>query len=389
MSIFKKGGQALDSDLQPEIEIESMAEKVADSGVEPGAPNLQTTKKSNTGKVLTYLILFLALVGVILGVFMFLGNSDEPLVQQAEQAPATVSNTKPRNFDLSLPDPEPSTPASEPRQFEPNTEAPAQQNDMMAYVQEPAEPVEDRLITGSVILSFDGSSSSSSGGERQGSGSAEYSTPLSNRLQPTVTASARAGKRNDLTYLMKKGTNIGCTLDTKIVTTHPGITRCLVNKDVYSADGKVLLVERGSEIIGEQTTSLLHGQAKVFVLWNTVTTPHGVTLDIASPSADSLGASGQDAQVDRHFWERFGGAIMLSLIDDGLVIVGDKINENNSSVSYDSTSDSIESMAAEALRNSINIPPTGYVNQGTLLNVMVARDVDFSPVYELVTPYFY
>lgn len=387
MSIFKKGGQALDSDLQPEIE--SMAEKVADSGVEPGAPNLQTTKKSNTGKVLTYLILFLALVGVILGVFMFLGNSDEPLVQQAEQAPATVSNTKPRNFDLSLPDPEPSTPASEPRQFEPNTEAPAQQNDMMAYVQEPAEPVEDRLITGSVILSFDGSSSSSSGGERQGSGSAEYSTPLSNRLQPTVTASARAGKRNDLTYLMKKGTNIGCTLDTKIVTTHPGITRCLVNKDVYSADGKVLLVERGSEIIGEQTTSLLHGQAKVFVLWNTVTTPHGVTLDIASPSADSLGASGQDAQVDRHFWERFGGAIMLSLIDDGLVIVGDKINENNSSVSYDSTSDSIESMAAEALRNSINIPPTGYVNQGTLLNVMVARDVDFSPVYELVTPYFY
>lgn len=389
MSIFKKGGQALDSDLQPEIEIESMAEKVADSGVEPGAPNLQTTKKSNTGKVLTYLILFLALVGVILGVFMFLGNSDKPLVQQAEQAPATVSNTKPRNFNLSLPEPEPSAPASTSaeREASPVTEAQSQ-NDMMAYVQEPAEPVENRLITGSVLLSFDGASSRSSS-ERQGSGSAEYSTPLSNRLQPTVTASARAGKRNDLTYLLKKGTNIGCTLDTKIVTTHPGITRCLVNKDVYSADGKVLLVERGSEVIGEQTTSLLHGQAKVFVLWNTVTTPHGVTLDIASPSADSLGASGQDAQVDRHFWERFGGAIMLSLIDDGLVIVGDKINKNNSSVSYDSTSDTIENMAAEALRNSINIPPTGYVNQGTLLNVMVARDVDFSPVYELVTPYFY
>ena len=80
---------------------------------------------------------------------------------------------------------------------------------------------------------------------------------------------------------------------------------------------------------------------------------------------------------------------MLSLIDDGLVIVGERINRNNSSVSYDSTSDTIESMAAEALRNTINIPPTGYVNQGTLFNVMVARDVDFSPVYELVTPYFY
>lgn len=41
-------------------------------------------------------------------------------------------------------------------------------------------------------------------------------------------------------------------------------------------------------------------------------------------------------------------------------------------------------MADEALRNTINIPPTGYVNQGALLNIIVARDVDFRSVYELV-----
>lgn len=385
MSIFKKGRSTLDSDLTPEFD--SMANKVADENVEPQAPNLQTTKKSNTGKVGVYILLLFALIGLIVGIIVFFGNSDSKIVeQQKETTTNRVVNTKPKQFNLERerdpePAPEPaSTQADAPTQIEQ-----AWQENQKEFTQADTAQEFDRRLTGSVLLPVDSSPSRTN----QESTGETHSTPLSNRLQPTVTASTKAKRRFDMTYLMKKGTNIGCTLDTKIVTTHPGITRCLVTKDVYSADGEVLLVERGSEIIGEQTTSMLQGQAKVFVLWNTITTPHGVTLDIASPSADSLGASGQDAQVDRHFWERFGGAIMLSLVDDGLVIIGDRINRNNNTVTYNSTSDTIESMAAEALRNTINIPPTGYVNQGTLLNVMVARDVDFSEVYELVTPYFY
>lgn len=390
MSIFKKTS-SLDSDLQPvQPEFESMADKVGDKTVEPDQPNLKITKKSNTGKVVFYLVIFLGLIGLITAMILVFSTSDKPVVTDNQQQQTRVSNTQPRNFNLELPDPEPeqeTAPESE-EQVSVEEAWQAQQQGTMTPHQSPDNQEIDRRLSGSVLLPIDPQSNAN-----QDNGdfteTASYNTPLSNRLQPTITASTTAKRRPDMTYLMKKGTNIGCTLDTKIVTTHPGLTRCLVTKDVYSSTGKVLLVERGSEIIGEQTTSMLQGQAKVFVLWNTITTPHGVTLDIASPSADSLGASGQDAQVDRHFFERFGGAIMLSLIDDGLVILGDKVNESNSTVSYDSTSDTVESMAAEALRNSINIPPTGYVNQGTLLNVMVARDVDFGDVYELVTPYLY
>ncbi|MBR5676266.1 MAG: hypothetical protein IKX14_07510, partial [Neisseriaceae bacterium] len=48
------------------------------------------------------------------------------------------------------------------------------------------------------------------------------------------------------------------------------------------------------------------------------------------------------------------------------------------------TGSSMDEIAAEAIRNSINIPPTGTINQGELLNIMVARDIDFSKVYERV-----
>lgn len=386
MSIFKRTEPALNSELSPENSEPTLADKVADNSIEPVQPDLDSKKKNNVSKVLMGGIGLVAMIIFVLAM-MSLFKNNNTFEAPPEEQPEMVRNIQPKLLVLERePEPEPLPPPRATTTEEVWQEA---QHGNTVIVQQgqanqpPPEP--DRRLSGSVMIPVGGSSSSSSA---PGEESTQRDTPLSNRLHPTVTAKTKAQQRADLTYLLKKGTNIACTLDTKIVTTHPGITRCLVTKDVYSSNGKVLLIERGSEVIGEQTTSMLQGQAKVFVLWNTIDTPQGVTLDIASPSADALGASGQDAQVDRHFWERFGGAIMLSLIDDGLVILGDRVNKGGSSVSYDSTSDTIENMAAEALKNTINIPPTGYVNQGTILNIMVARDVDFSPVYELVTPYF-
>ncbi|WP_258861241.1 TrbI/VirB10 family protein [Neisseria gonorrhoeae] len=111
----------------------------------------------------------------------------------------------------------------------------------------------------------------------------------------------KAQRRADSTYCWAKGTNIPCTLARKSSQTHAGITRCLVTKDVYSANGKVLLLERGTKIIGEQNSAMLHGQARVFVLWNEAETPKGVKVSLASGGAGQLGASGHGARVKYHF----------------------------------------------------------------------------------------
>ena len=130
---------------------------------------------------------------------------------------------------------------------------------------------------------------------------------------------------------------------------------------------------------------MLQGQARVFVLWNEVETPAGVKVSLRSPGSGALGEAGQSAHVNYHFWQRFGGAIMISLISD----FGDSLNTNgnsgsNNNITYENTSDAAQQMATEALKNSINIPPTGTINQGALLNIMVARDVNFDKVYEFV-----
>ncbi|WP_280110185.1 TrbI/VirB10 family protein, partial [Kingella kingae] len=62
-------------------------------------------------------------------------------------------------------------------------------------------------------------------------------------------------------------------------------------------------------------------------------------------------------------------------------------SSNGQNISFENSSEAAQEMATEALKNSINIPPTGFINHGTLINVMVARDVDFGGVYEVVKPY--
>lgn len=216
---------------------------------------------------------------------------------------------------------------------------------------------------------------------------------LASRLQGGIYTPSLAQQQGDLSYQLARATAIPCVTTTKIVTTFPGFTRCQVSKDVYSANGKTLLIERGSTVVGEQTSALMQGQTRVFAQWGELRTPTGVIMKLDSLGADQLGAAGHPAKVNNHFWKRIGGAVLISMIDD-VIAYGNNRRNNNSVVSgsdnetriitYDNTTQAVQSLASQILQNNINIPPTGYVNQGTEITIFVARDIDFSNVYENV-----
>jgi len=109
-------------------------------------------------------------------------------------------------------------------------------------------------------------------------------------------------------------------------------------------------------------------------------------VDLDSPGADPLGGAGLPGYVDTHFWQRFGGALMLSLVDDVARGLTSQMNSNgNNQFNLNSTGDATQDMAAEALKNTINIPPTLYKNQGEQIGIYVARDLDFSSIYDVTT----
>jgi type IV secretion system protein VirB10 len=202
---------------------------------------------------------------------------------------------------------------------------------------------------------------------------------LENLLRPGLTKGVNAQMLPTRRLLLPKGAFIDCTLETAIDSTLPGMTTCIVATDAFSADGSVVLMERGTKLVGETRGQVQQGSTRVFVLWSEARTPTGVIVPLASPGTDELGRSGLPGEVNRHFLERFGAAILISVID-GAVQAKVQSSGNGTVIYNPSTSGDV---ITEVLKSTVNIPPTVVKPQGDRIQVFVARDLDFRSVYEL------
>lgn len=227
---------------------------------------------------------------------------------------------------------------------------------------------------------------------RQRSGAAELDTFAAGRPQPAAREAhpldrlrqassigqSRARMLPDRNFLVAAGAVIPCVLQTALDTATPGYASCLIPRDVYSDNGAVILMEKGTKVLGEYRGGIQRGQNRLFVLWNRAVTPTGVAIDLASPASDALGRAGVGGDVESFFWARFGGALLLSVVDDGVYVLADQAGSN-----VQNTARVPSNAASVALENSINIPPVLRKNQGEEVGILVAQDFNFADVYGL------
>lgn len=188
-------------------------------------------------------------------------------------------------------------------------------------------------------------------------------------------AKISASRIKDRSLLLTQGSKIPCTLETALDSTVPGMTSCIIANDIYSADGKVRLIDRGSKLNGRYESDIKQGKARIAILWERLETPEGVLIALNSPSTDTLGRAGATGYIDKHFWERFGNAIMLSLVSDAFQYIDSR--RTNNTDRFKDTEQSMKDMATIALENEINIAPTLHKNQGEPIMVFLNKDLSF------------
>lgn len=206
---------------------------------------------------------------------------------------------------------------------------------------------------------------------------------------PVIAAKAKPLEHANA--LMQRGTYIRCVLETRIVTDVPGYTSCLVTEPVYSFNGRTLLLPKGSKVLGAYGSG--PKGRRVAVVWDRIITPTGVDVDMSSkpsPGIDNLGGAGLPGHYDAHWGNRIGAALLISMLSDAFKYEAAKHGPTSTSIAAggiavqepfeSNTARTVQNLADMAVREAANRPPTVTINQGTVIYVYVARDVDFSQV---------
>ena len=197
---------------------------------------------------------------------------------------------------------------------------------------------------------------------------------FASRIGGVGGGTATATSNFDPSTTITQGTMIPAVLETAINTDVPGYVRAVVSQDVKSYDGRRILVPRSSRLIGQYQSGLQQGQKRAYVIWTRLIRPDGVSVALASPGTGFDGSGGLPGKVDSHFFQRFGSAMLLSVIG-GLSAVA----SSGASLVLGGG----QSAAATALQQNGQISPTVRVRMGEPIRVFTARDLDFSQAPQL------
>ena len=153
---------------------------------------------------------------------------------------------------------------------------------------------ERRMLDMASTFGDGGNPDAVAGSGEQDAGMAQYAAlmgqaPAAPREPPDGMTSAKP-LYNPNTLLIR-GTYIRCVLESRVITDVPGYTSCVVTEPVYSVNGKRLLLPRGSKVMGSYNSDAIIGE-RAAIVWDRITTPTGMDVNMRSPGTDMLGAAG-------------------------------------------------------------------------------------------------
>lgn len=186
---------------------------------------------------------------------------------------------------------------------------------------------------------------------------------------------------------LKRGSIIPATLITGINSDLPGRIIAQVSQNVFdSATGHHLLIPQGSRLFGRYDSKVTFGQRRALVIWTDVVFPTGATLQIGGMAGtDAQGHSGFVDQVDNHYLEVFGSAILIAAIGAGVDMAlpqnGNSFENSGTDAARRSFAETFGRVADRTIGKNMDVQPTIEIRPGYIFNVLVDQDIAFSRAF--------
>lgn len=196
--------------------------------------------------------------------------------------------------------------------------------------------------------------------------------------------------RSDPNYLLSMDTPIRCSLNQQIVNTYSGNISCTITNNIYSVNGKNILIPKGSKAIGIYgAIAVPQGDNKLIIGFEQIRTPDHRYLNVrGNQGGNNLGVRGIAGSVDHRFFSKLGQYLMLSMVGDVGSYISYRLRGNTpdefvSDVSTVKSPDftagtrsTIEQYIKQSLQENLSkYQPTVTINQGTEINILLNRDV--------------
>jgi len=182
-------------------------------------------------------------------------------------------------------------------------------------------------------------------------------------------------------YELLAGTIIPASLITGLNSDLPGLVTAQVTQDLFdSVSGRVLLVPRGTRLIGKYDSVVAFGQSRALVVWQRIVMPNGTSVEIDNmPAADTEGYAGLEDEVDYHTWRLIKGVALSTVLGVGTQLSVNNSNDDLLTALRQSTQDSVNQAGQQITQRNLNLQPTITVRPGWPLQVVVSKDIVLRP----------
>lgn len=186
-----------------------------------------------------------------------------------------------------------------------------------------------------------------------------------------------ATNEHRLYRMVRAGRLIPAVLMTPIVSNIEGIITAQVKQDIYAAQGRSVLIPRGTKVMGFYKNDNKIGQSRLSIVWREMITPQGVNILLTNAmSSDSRGINGIEGFLDNKFDQRYGLGLFLNTLSNGLMISISNLTQKESSSTipyttqlFSNAQGDINNIFKQLIQEQAKIKPTIEIRAGSRIYI--------------------